>query len=60
VLASSLGDEDQLVIVVPVRLPDGVLAEGDPLEQAHLDLRPGIQVVDCEAGLRLGGRQGRE
>jgi hypothetical protein len=48
-LAVSLGHEDQLVVIVTVRLAGGVLADRDPLEQAHIDLGPGVQPVDGEA-----------
>jgi hypothetical protein len=45
----SLGHEDQLVVIVAVWLAGGVLAERDPLEQAHIDLGPGVEPVDGES-----------
>ena len=48
-LAVAARHEDQLVVVVPVRL-DGALGDVHALEQPHLDDRARVETVDREVG----------
>ena len=54
-LAAALGHEDQLVIVVPVRLPRGGAGDRYALEELDVDDRAGVEAVDREAPA-VGGR----
>ena len=47
-LAVAFGDEDQLVVVVPVRFPHVVGGDRYSLEQLNVDHRAGVKAVDRE------------